>query len=120
MHQRFRRLLASILVSVRRVGRSGRLSVVAVVGVVVGSRRRFVVVGVSDARPQDGGTRLAGGHGRGAAGFQKGRKVRQLLKVVLGRTHSLLRGFKSETMAQSCIRKKSPLLRGFKSCSKLY
>jgi hypothetical protein len=46
--------------------------------------------------------------------------VRQLLKVVLGRTHSLLRGFKSETMAQSCIRKKSPLLRGFKSCSKLY
>ena len=96
MHQRFRRLLASILVSVRRVGRSGRLSVVAVVGVVVGSRRRFVVVGVSDARPQDGGARLAGGHGRGAAGFQKGRKVRQLLKVVLGRTHSLLRDFKSD------------------------
>jgi hypothetical protein len=112
-------LLPSILVSVRRVGRRGRLSVVAVVGVVVSSRCRFVVVGVADARPQDGGARLAGGHGRGAAGFQKGRKV---LKVVLGRTHSccgvskvarssirkkllLLRGFRNETVAQSCLRK---------------
>jgi hypothetical protein len=113
MHQRFRRLLASILVSVRRVGRRGRLSVVAVVGVVVGRRRRFVVVGVSDARPQDGGARLAGGHGRGAAGFQKGRKVRQLLKVVLGRTHTLVTGSQKLLKVVLGSRRTHTLVTGF-------
>ena len=66
MHQRLLRFLASVLASIRRVRRSGRLSVVAVVGVEVG--RRLVVVGAG-ARSQDRSARLAGSHGRGAAGF---------------------------------------------------